>query len=93
MSPHIIATLGMPPELFCCPNTGKVKEYYLNDTTCIPRIELGHDNFDFIPCNKGENNNKIINMYIDYKSSTWKLVVEIYIDGRIYKEYVPVSDY
>lgn len=41
--------------------------------------------FDFIANNKNvQGNKKITDMYIDYTVSPWELVIEVYIDGRLY---------
>lgn len=53
----------------------------------------GPTHFDFIPNNRDtEGNKKITNLYVDYETSPWKLVVEVYIDGRLYKKYFNASE-
>lgn len=48
---------------------------------------------DLIPNNKNvKSNKKILDIYVDYTTTPWRLIFEIYIDGRVYKKCISLND-
>ena len=65
---------------------------YLDDNV-IPSVIIDRDNFDVIPNNiRSDKNYKITDMKVVIVSGVWKLQINVYIDGRIYTQYIDLSD-
>lgn len=51
----------------------------------IPAMYIDVTKFDLIPNNRHVSGNvKIINMYVDYSTNPWKLIIEVCIDAVSY---------
>ena len=65
---------------------------YLDDNI-VPSIVVDGDTFDVIPNNtRSDYNYKITDMKVVIVSGVWKLQIKVYIDGRIYTQYIDLSD-
>ena len=65
---------------------------YLDDNI-VPSIIFDGDTFDVIPNNiRSDYNYKIIDIKVVIVSGVWKLQIKVYIDGRIYTQYIDLSD-
>ena len=65
---------------------------YLDDNI-VPSIVVDGDTFDVIPNNtRSDYNYKIIDIKVVIVSGVWKLQIKVYIDGRIYTQYIDLSD-
>ena len=60
----------------------------------FPVIIIDGTEYALIPNTKntGTDNGKIVNQYVDYSSSPWRLIIQIYIDGRVYDLQATLAD-
>ena len=65
---------------------------YLRDNV-VPSVVIDGDSFDVIPNNtRSDYNYKITDMKVVIVSGVWKLKLDIYIDGRLYAQFIDLSD-
>lgn len=65
----------------------------LGSNRSIPIIVTsGNDIFNVVCSSADTPNQRITNLSIDYKTTPWRLMVEIYIDGTIYIKYINLTN-
>ena len=66
---------------------------YLGSNRSIPIIATsGNDIFNVVCSGFDTSNQRITNLSIDYRNAPWRLMVEFYIDGKIYTKYINLTD-
>lgn len=66
---------------------------YLGSNRSIPIIVTGgNDIFNVVCSGSDTSNQRITNLSIDYRTAPWRLMVEFYIDGKIYTKYINLTD-
>ena len=67
--------------------------YYGDSIGFIPSYYFEGTKVDLIPNNKNvKSNKKILDIYVDYITTPWRLIFEIYIDGSVYKKCISLND-